>query len=767
MRLGFLQSVFLVATFATSAFADTNFVQNSGFDSATSPWNWSHTFTTQTDSAEWIQGGKSLSIDFGSGTETSGISQLISGFSVGDEFIYSANFKVLSGTGTIELLVRYTISGGTTQDDVYEFDLDNSLESSCKTCWNRIQLKTTVPTGATAMRVFCRFEDTTGKVFVDYVRLIKCENLLDNPDFEDATNTAWTGVSGDASIVSTSSYFGSKSLKIDVSSTGLKNVYQWVEDISDEPVYTLKAHVLTDGVSGDGTGKGGARFLIRCYPLTGGPLRILRTPYFVGDSDAFVERSISFLVPKGTVDIRIELEIRDGAGIVYFDNVQLTSKSVPASQFVDEVGHTYGIVQAPEPDTFVPVGEYTTIQAGVDATSDGGTDSGKVLWFPKGTHITDKIELGRCAFLLMHRGAKIQRSINGPGGGGSSSAFFKSPSDSTPLNDVTIDGGHFVSDDKSGRVFDWRGDRWIIRNMYIPTWTTVTQNARAFSWYGDDAYIYQNTVQGPGNTNGDGKRSYGGIIMAGGSRAHIMNNDVHSGDDAIGLFTTTRPTKGNGDPIPSFDRDIFDVEVYNNVLNSTGGRSFACGHAVPRVDTIRLTADVMNIRVRNATGICGGTTQLITVTSVPATAAYTGSGSSDLPICSDIEFYRMDIEGDLNDPEIDGSTSLYKRIGIYLFTDDIGSLENISFDDVHVDEMEFAAFEVRQNADATELVPNDNICLTNCTLDGRKSVSTNGSTQATYIFLIDGEKGVEVCDIELIANNNSFLGTGLKEWTDE
>lgn len=261
--------------------------------------------------------------------------------------------------------------------------------------------------------------------------------------------------------------------------------------------------------------------------------------------------------------------------------------------------------------------------------------------------------------------------------------------------------------------------------------------------------------------------------MAGGQRAHIMGNNIHAGDDAIGLFTGTKSSS------LIYDKDILDVEIYNNVLNSTGGRAFACGLAKPRQNNT-LFADVRNIRVCNAIGVCGGKNQLIMITNYPSLP-----GSPPGPVVggneavvSDIYLANLFVRGDLQNPDLTHSSGLtclqkHKQNGLALFTQTTGSLHNIEAVNVRVKNVINAALYIKKAG--TE--DNSNIVIRSCTFDGRFSQQTTCSEtppETKYLYFVEAKPGTG--ELNDVGSHNNFLtdwpdghpdGYALRHWADK
>ncbi|MEM7457811.1 MAG: hypothetical protein AAF456_26050, partial [Planctomycetota bacterium] len=531
----------------------------------------------------------------------------------------------------------------------------------------------------------------------------------------------------------------------------------------DEPLYTVSAHVRCTDIVPLQKGTGGVGIQITCYE-DGGLLRRIRTPYATGTSGGFVEQTTSFCVPQGTSRIEVRLILARASGTAFFDNVKLTTSSIPRGQLVSSPG-VRRAVDAPEPGTFVNAGEFRTLQQAVNSVATGETNDGKILWIPEGRYRVDRLILRSGVSIKMHRQTVLIRTSDGVSGGGFDSAFLRTPDDEKAESNVTIEGGRYQCNGKSGRFLDWHGHRWIVRNVFVPTWANPGQFAKAISWRGNDSFLYNNTIAGPGGLTSPGQRGYGGLIMSGGRGAYVSNNRIESGDDAIGLFTTTVPFTSTGKPIPTFNRDIEEVEVFNNVLNSKGGRAFACGLAVPRDDNVTLTCRVEDIRVRNCFGTCGGTGHLLTIQSVPKTGDSTSRVSSAR--VEGITIANVRLSGDLavmrNDaPAEAGWLSKYKQWGIYLYSAGGGSLRDVHIDNVRISNTVKGPLRIRRTG-----IGNRNIRITGCTLNSvfseplRNPVTNQIRRQSQFMFLVEAERPVELNSFD---NSNRLVGPGIRCW---
>ena len=735
------QLLFLIPGFGHfgSAYAETpNLVSNPGFetgqgDAQLSPWIRSHDLGGSREVVDAIQGKRS----FRANAETDAPRTFwirqnveVDPDDPDSEYLFSANFRIRRGEGAFVLF--YSVAGQAPVQ-IRRASLNGTKESKC---WQKVIGK--IPaTGTSRINIYCHFANVKGFVFCDQVRLVPYRNLLEQSDFE--SDGAWDLIRN-ANAEMDFGYFGNRCLRLettaqDPTAVVRQRLFKSGDPDFDKKIYTLSAHIRCEEVvplnlrPSEFGGYGGVNVMIQCL----GPeidRRIIEMPFVWGTSEEFAEKKVSFLVPKGTTIIQIMPQIRSAAGIAFLDNVRLTAElpSLDNRPYCDwtTVGH-HDFVEACEPGTFVamsPGDDEQDISLRLDGIAESGlpTAGQKKLWFPAGDYpISSHIFVKRGMHFCLHRKAVLKR-VQAPAiPFGFRSALIRTvgDNDTQVVSDVVIEGGNYASNGLPGIVANWRGNRWIIRNLQIPSWSNNENRGRGISWNGDNTFIYSNTVVGAGGLQGDfdpssndtwkltegqGQRGFGGVVMAGGRGAHLMSNYIHAGDDAIGLFTTTRQYQGklengNRNEVNSFDRDIEDVEVYHNILHSNGGRAFAAGIARPRdwrdrefndLNDGRMKAKVQNIRVRDCTGECGGANQLLTLNCSPAHPERTDLPPEDFPSSvRDILIQRLDLKGRLDRPEDDEDIDLCpgcpKQNGIFLFTEDCGSLANLTLQQVYVE----------------------------------------------------------------------------------
>ncbi len=808
----FCTSIILTLVSLGVAQQQENIIANPGFEQSgfSTPWNDGSATTVSNTTTTKIEGDQCAQVDHGGSASTTGFSQNvpISLVETGGRYILSANVKHEGTTGNVKLIARFNDDSSTDVSATFDADVDN---------WEKVQLEVDVPSNATALRVFCRFEGTTGKSYIDLVKMVQAgeitngENLLDNEDFEDASQTAWNLVSG-ASISTDEKKYGSKSLKIVGASSTVKYATQFVSLSSDKPLFTISAHILTTGTipsratttdawKKTGTvntnvtdlstvAQVGAAFKIDCFDGSTN-IRTLLLPSFYSKSTKFTEYEYSFLVPENTDGIVVTAMVANADGMTaYFDNFRLTKweASPPSGSFVENTG--FQAVEAPEAGTYVLAETTSNLQTLIDnATDSTHADYGKIIWVAEGTHSVNAkhlyIETG--TYLKIHQDAIVRRSLEPDAKAMYHAAQLRNSDEDSPVSDIVIEGGVFDNDDEwQGSVVGLTGDRVVIRNLNIPTYSRTPDanygySASALYGFGNHWYIYQNSISGPLSTAG-----HDGIHHWGGSHVAIMSNEVLAGDDAIGIFPLTNFPSDPTYLRTFYDRDISEIEMYNNVLDSVNARSIAVGLAIPRQDAARMISSVKNIRARNFDGLCGGHNQMIMVSCVPATEAYTGSATTPSAQVEDIRIENGKIEGHLYDnpdpahPGYTGgyldSSKRYPLHGIQIYTRDVGWVKDIWFENVSIKNFESdtymgstipsrAVFVRKQEfyddgGNSTLGQDNSNIRFKSCTID------QSGGPTTDYVYQIDGIKWTEVGVLEHTLWYNTLLGSGLKDWTD-
>ena len=824
---------------AAQAQTQQNLIKNPGFDTDTSFWQWSHSMATGTDASAWIQGGKSLKVQLDSDTPTSGVSQAITGFQDGQKFSCSANMRIDSGSGTIELIVKYTFPSSPAVDHITNHTLTANEKG-----WQKLQLNTTVPQGASGMRVFCRFVGaTTGNFFVDWVQLNPFSNFVTNGDFENGS-TGWNVNSANGASIHSGlndPFFEDKCLKLVGNSTGVAWASQYIQlgTLGDEPVYSLKYFVRTIQPAGpnpvmvvtppetptsnidvDADSReipeiegSGANITIQCW-ADGKMIRKLNTPFFNGKISKMVEREVSFLVPEGTDSLIITAQVFKSAATARFDNIRITKKAVsdgnnfgPIGLYSD-VGHTAAVVESPVPGTYVvpPGNDESDFQNAINnVTNSSHVDYGKTVWFPAGTYETRYIEVKTGLHLKMHRVAVLKRDGAPDTNTGFGSALVRNEADDFRISDVILEGGYYDRNATQGAPVAVSGDRVILRNWHIPSWSIPTPNPEPNSppptnysssamWlFGHDTYVYHNTLANAGGgynpAAGNIQDGFDGIHLWGGRRCHIMANDCKPGDDGIGLFTGTREFFVTvQERITIFDWSIGEVEAYNNRLHSDGARSFACGLARPRdftpdgtlvgfKNSRRMKSVVENVRVRNFEGVCGGRVQLLAIICEPLNTyndIALPQGAIEGAIVRKVKVSKGHVRGNLLVPYHD--TTTYKQQAIMLYTSDVGTIEKASFIDINARNVEQSllsiitaannsAFSTHDGYNPAELRPNQGIFLEDCVLNGNRTIPAN--SQTTFLYYVEGANLDQAGNLDDLETENTLLGTGQKSFIDD
>ena len=529
----------LLVTNYLSAQLETNLVSNPSFEQVSGgmPDDWQSNNSPTSATGHFIHGGRSLRFNLLSGpvegsSVSHGVSQLIStSFAAGDEFVLTANVRAFGGNGTVYLLARFNDDPSTDQAKYQEVKTSN---------WERIKVKIKAPTGATSVRVFCGVIDTTNYCYIDFVQLIPLKDYLANEDFED-DGAAWTIDSANGASIHQEStedkFFEFKSLKIEGEFGQPRYATRYVAITSDEPIYQLTYYVKMQVAQTEMTlalGEGaqsptpsspnvnledpdrdlapihssGANISI--LATGGSEIRLLNPPRYDGTIGEFIEQKVSFLVPKGTTGLILTAQVVNSDNEAYFDNVRLTTKSVadgvvfsPNGMYSD-VGHLHSVVEAPSQDTYIaPTNTQTAIQDAIDDSTGPGTDFGKQVWLQAGTYSVAVIELKTGTRLRMHQAAIIQRNANPPGTSGFTSALIRNLQDDIRISDVTVEGGEYDRNNIYGGPIAVSGDRVIIRNMHIPSWSIPSTGTNSYPaqgiWlFGHDNFVYHNTMAKPG-----------------------------------------------------------------------------------------------------------------------------------------------------------------------------------------------------------------------------------------------------------------------------
>jgi polygalacturonase len=218
---------------------------------------------------------------------------------------------------------------------------------------------------------------------------------------------------------------------------------------------------------------------------------------------------------------------------------------------------------------------------------------GRTLFFPNGEYRLDQqVAVRSGTHLKFAPGATVIRGWNG--GTSWRGALFGNADFNVKTSDVTIEGGRFIGNGLGGRVINWIGDRWTIKDIHIESWGRSGTASKAICWIGDDTQILNNVIEGSPADIGQG-----GVVMHGGRGAVIRGNDITAGDDAIAAFPIAPLWKGHRNRFP--DTDISDVLVEGNKVRSLAARAIAVGLHTPE-----MRATVRNITFRDITGASSG-----------------------------------------------------------------------------------------------------------------------------------------------------------------
>ena len=444
----------------------------------------------------------------------------------------------------------------------------------------------------------------------------------------------------------------------------------------------------------------GAGFRIRVFSADGARFRDIAAPLFYSKSGVFHEREFHFLVPQWARVMIVNAVNKKSSLDAFFDNVRLSAKAMPEDEFTSELGPSYNPVEAPLPGSFLAPADFEEIQSAVNQVSDPlNANFGKIVWVDAGLYSGPQISVWSNLHLKMHPSARMSRSVDPNIPFGFAAGFFRSCNNrfpgTTPLRDIVIEGGQYVSNQRTGNAIALAANRVVVRNMLIPTWSRPgATNPAQFQisgmyLFGNDLSVHNNLVSGPTNPNEDDFvfLGYDGIHIWGGTGASIFNNFVRAGDDGVGLFPITQfmvqNAVGPDFPIHHYDYTISDIEIYNNRLNSHGARTIGLGLPVPRQRDRRLNSEVTDVRARNFVGKCGGGAALLTIACRPAPA------DSDLPPdgIPDSQVANILIEDAVafGDFSIESQASFHGRVkefGLEISSSDVGSFRDIQIRNV-------------------------------------------------------------------------------------
>lgn len=273
---------------------------------------------------------------------------------------------------------------------------------------------------------------------------------------------------------------------------------------------------------------------------------------------------------------------------------------------------------------------------------------------------------------------EIRRDFVGNAGWDTALIFQSDSSDK--VNNVTITGGVWNGNNKTGRMINWYGDNWVIDGITITSFGQSGSGvgSRAISWVGDNTTIKNNNISGSPDAIG-----FGGIIMAGGDGAIIENNTVSVGDDAIGFFPSVDGLHA--------DQDIRNVTIKNCACDSTQARILAGGLHNPN-----LTATVENITVENVSGTSEGTIGLMIAEESNSSGIVRNISLKDITVTGDsaITINTIKLSGDkLYNISFDNLTAsiakpngtIFKAVGLTNNTIETDMIHNLLIDNSHLD----------------------------------------------------------------------------------
>ena len=693
------------------------------------------------NSDDVFEGNQVAVVDHGTCHRTSGFSQLVP-VVAGRSYIFSASVFSENGSGQARLVVR--------TDGEDEAELVNQFFPATPQVWEKAQVRFTADVTGD-VRIFLRSEQSNGNTYFDAVKLFEVDgdsNLIANQDFEDDGD--WNLQSGatyfnaDSLDAAGKVRFGGRSLRLGSSSNSYAAQNVRIQTLgADQPIYTLSAHIMTDGTvpapitninwaSKDEVdprftevpGRGAAfrvNFFDGSRPLE---TRTIYSPFFFSQATVFTERKFSFLPPEEATSFNVTLLAIGSNFQAYFDNVQLRSWKVSDgdTNFVDMENVGIAEVEAPEAGTYVAVDPSLVIQSVVDrVTETSDPDYGKLVWVGRGDYMQPDVLLRSTTHLKLHKDARLIKSEDT-----GDSQWFGASVKSGPngrdvegiaISDVIVEGGTIDNnngvEDFPGSAVAIFGDRVVVRNVNIPHFSRTSprftgtpadrdndrlplHTASAIYLMGHHTYVYNNFISGPRQILGQDA-----IHLWGGTHSHIMSNRVLGGDDGLGLFTVTNPTfTSTGEPIASFDRDIRYVEAYNNIFDSVGARCVALGHANPRTVNTRLISTVSDIRIRNFIGVSGGIHPLLHVQNRIERGADSDFVQTDSQVFNILlqnaslegyEYPLPNIEDPIHPGYLGGSLEELPRLppfGLRVLTSGVGSVKNVTFENITVNNFE-------------------------------------------------------------------------------
>lgn len=463
----------------------------------------------------------------------------------------------------------------------------------------------------------------------------------------------------------------------------------------------------------------GANISIICMNSSREQLRRYETPYLLSNSGQFHQQELNFVVPPQTTRILLVPRAYRSSATAYFDNIELNNHVVSDGDFIDydEIDPAESIVEGPEPGTFVEVlpsandDQTNSIQSAIDLTTTTSfltnSDFGKSVWLEPGIYNVTGLQLRTGMRLRMSQSSELRRKFEQrPRNYGG--AFICNPDAYIGLSDITIIGGSYDSLNVDGAYLRCDADRVVVRSVDVQRFALVGGNSSdmCMMFMGYDFFLSNNTIKGPGgfDENGipNGGEGFDGIHLFGGARCCVTNNDIYSGDDSVGVFTGTIPDFCGTGRLPFSHRNVSEVEVYNNILDSKFGRSIAGGITVPRrenqncgfdLPVIRLETTCHTVRGRNSVGRMGGNSACLSVVCFPRT-----NEEDNPPIDETVraqvwnfQFKKMHLTADLDIPKPvnQGEPSKpqwqQKRSAVEVVTFDVGSVKNIFFDGITVE----------------------------------------------------------------------------------
>lgn len=308
-----------------------NFDQNSG--PVYQPANWTKSAPAgRVSQAEYdptapFGGSNVLHINPGTGAYASQQTDYIALNGI-DDFIVSGDIKVQgSGADGVRLQVNWYNSSYVEIGQNRCFALTQTQD------WKHYSMSLTPPAGSVYARVmaiaYTGFDGYFDNIQIEKSTQARDYNPLENSSFE-RDMTKWTASDSNSSITTTDKYSGTKSLKIEHSTTSGTSYTesQTVIPVKKGQSYSISGLLKTD-FDNLGTG-GGAWVHITYYDNSGVYLNDYATKLVTKDSGW--TKYVYVLKPTQEGFYKVRLEMKNASGKAYFDNIRL-SNGVETTQY--------------------------------------------------------------------------------------------------------------------------------------------------------------------------------------------------------------------------------------------------------------------------------------------------------------------------------------------------------------------------------------------------------------------------------------------------